>query len=364
MIHYIKDIFAGFIIGVANIIPGVSGGTFALILGLYHRLLGFLNQLGPAQVKILIQSLKQGGLRGLAKEMGKRDYWFMARISLGAGVGILSLSALMKFLLSNHHELTYAFFFGLILMSVVIPFRMVKQWRGKEIVALVLGVILTAGSAQMVDPAEKAINKSKIYQARLAAASSDSADNVVAGDAVAGLESKENTQGHYTLTEYILVFLAGIIAVSAMVLPGISGSLILILLGQYYPVINALSSLRHPTVSAVLFLSALGFGVVLGLLLFSRFLEWAFSRWYNPVLGFLTGLVLGSLWPLWPLKHFVFQDVYQKGTDGIVLVQNAKLYTNQNTLTASANLWVGILLCILAGMALMVYFVRKGPEKE
>lgn len=355
MIQNIKDIFAGFIIGVANIIPGVSGGTFALILGLYHRLLGFLNRLGPAQLRILLQSLKQGGLRGLAKELGKKDYWFMARIAAGAGVGILSLSALMKYLLSTHHELTYAFFFGLILMSVVIPFRMVKQWGIQEVVALVLGVVLTAGSAQMVDPAEKAIHKSKIYQARLLAA--EASDN-------AAVETQQQNLVHYSLTEYIQVFVAGIIAVSAMVLPGISGSLILILLGQYYSVINALSSLRHPTISALLFLGALGLGVVLGLLLFSRFLDWAFSRWYNPVLGFLTGLVLGSLWPLWPLKHYVFQDVYQKSSEGIVLVQNAKLYTNQNILTASAGLWMGVIVCVLAGMATMVFFVRKDPSES
>ena len=142
-----KTFITGFLIGVANLIPGVSGGTFALILGIYERLIGFLNSLNGSFIKEtlsdLIRFLKNIGNKGertrFIEEMKKKDIVFISIIGVGAVVSILALSSLMKFLILNFYEYTYAYFFGLILISVYIPYKLIKRVEAKSILMIVLG---------------------------------------------------------------------------------------------------------------------------------------------------------------------------------------------------------------------------------
>jgi putative membrane protein len=358
----IKELIAGFFIGVANIIPGVSGGTFALILGVYHRLLGFLNKLNAKSLANIWGFIRRKDIAGLKTWLQENDYWFMMRIASGAGVGIIGLSALMKYLLEYHFAPTYAFFFGLILVSLLIPLRLVKKWNISALLALLVGVLLTAGVSQAVDPAQKTIRKSEIYEQQWK-------EKNITGKQQMEQKSK-NTEvsqskalqwaSKYNVNEYLMIFIAGVVAISAMVLPGISGSLVLILMGQYFVVVSALSSLHHLIPDDWLLLAIMGIGVVLGLLFFARLLEYALKHYENPMMGLLTGLVGGSLWALWPFKESINATIYRKGDMGIEQVPNALLHTNHNIIPSSD--YIPAIILALLGMLVMGLFVKQ--EKQ
>lgn len=373
----IKDLLCGFVIGVANIIPGVSGGTFALILGLYSRLLGFINKLGPAELKEILSAFQEGGVPGLLKTFSERDYFFMLRIAIGAAVGIVGLSKLMKWLLENQFEVTYAFFFGLILLSVVIPFRLVKKWGAVEVISLVVGLVLTAGVAAGVDPSQKTLRKSEMLKEQVL----NGEKTLIKGTLKNGTEFPvlneggaqvaQDSQGpgyfaftaKYSASEYLMVFLAGIVAISAMVLPGISGSLVLILMGQYFIVVSALAALNKLQLDDLLLLGATGVGVVIGLLGFAKLLEYLLNHFRNQVVAFLTGLVFGSLYALWPFKSYVTADIFRKTDGGVEVVEAMKVYTNQLILAENTTMWISCGISMIAGVAIMIFFVRQESEE-
>jgi putative membrane protein len=359
----IKDLVCGFVIGVANIIPGVSGGTFALILGLYDRLLGLLNKVGPALIKELyvetLCSIKSRSLKGILHLLREKDLFFLARILIGSLSGILLLSALMKYLLINQFEPTYGYFFGLILVSILFPLRLIKNFRGFVIPALILGAVLTIGVAAAVNPVEKTLKKSVLLQKEYLQSQESSGAETKA-------QGRFSFNGKYTLSEYAVVFVSGALAISAMVLPGVSGSLVLILLGQYFMVVSAISGLRHFLFDDLLFLIIMGLGIVIGLLSFARLLEWALKRYYDPMMGFLTGLVAGSLYALWPFKSYIIEDIWEKGSAGIELSKNLRVYSNQNILPESGvSLWVS-LIAIGLGIVTMLFFLKhdSGAQKH
>lgn len=356
----IKQLIWGFAFGVANIIPGVSGGTFALVLGFYDRLLKALEGLSGQNIKTILQIIssfpknRTQSIQKFKKMAHQLDLLFLALLGLGALISIFCLSALMKYLLLNQFEPTYGYFFGLITLSFVVPWKLIQVKSFKVYLMVVIGVILTVGVTLGVDPVQKAENKSKLYQERVIPSEDPTATHKVG--------TYLSWQSKYTTKEYLVVGASGAIAISAMVLPGISGSLILILLGQYMLVIQAISQLRKLYLDDILFLGIMSLGMLIGLKVTAKLVTIALDKVHDETMGFLSGLILGSLFVLYPFRSSVTRDLYVK-VDGVIELKKAvTIYTNE-LLLPSFNLQSGItLLMIGLGLLSMVFFLKNDPE--
>jgi putative membrane protein len=253
-------IVKGCLVGIANIIPGVSGGTFALILGIFDRLIGAINAINldtlKAVVKLVTSGFSREGRDGIANEWRRLDATFLTLLFLGAGAAIWSSSFLISYLLNNHYSPTLAFFIGLILPSIAIPWAMMDE-RGLRLLWIVPGAALTVGVSLVIP------------------------------DAKAGLDN------------LAVAFGTGAVAISAMILPGISGSYVMLVLGQYQNVLNKLTNIDVP---ALIWFGALALGMGVGLIVFARFLHFLLARFRSATMAFLIGLLVGSLWILWPFK--------------------------------------------------------------
>lgn len=236
----------GLAMGAADIVPGVSGGTIAFITGIYPRLLHSLRSFDLVALRLLV--------RGDAAECWRHvDGRFLSTLLLGIATSIFSLAQLLGWLLQHHPQPLWAFFFGLILASALLMLRQVPHWFWPQRSALLLGILaaLAVGLAPQ-------------------------------GDFVGGQPG---------------IFLAGFIAICAMILPGISGSFILLLLGMYAPVLTAVRGLD------VGFLAVFALGAGCGLLCFSRLLDWLLSAYHAVTVAVLTGFLFGSLVVVWPWKR-------------------------------------------------------------
>ncbi|MFP4416098.1 MAG: DUF368 domain-containing protein [Chitinispirillaceae bacterium] len=357
---WLKETVTGFLIGLANIIPGVSGGTFLLVFGLYERVMNALNRINAANIREGLGHAvsftrspdKKSSFVQLGDYLKKMDLLFLGRLAFGAIVAILIMSGLMKMLLNDFFSYTYAFFFGLILVSIAIPWRHIRNKHFAHLFFLLIGAALTVYVASEVNPVDKTLAKSERYKDRIVSEQTQA-------DEPAG-NSAQNPQAiRYSTAEYASIGLAGAIAISAMVLPGISGSLVLILMGQYYEVISAISSLRHPQLEPIVFLAMFGLGMVIGLFLFARLVSWVLARYHDQTMAFLLGLLAGSLYALWPFKQAVTTDLWIKASNGIRLMEDAVVYTNINTLPDSAATGVWVAFCAIAGAGIMFFFARK-----
>ena len=355
---WIKDLLHGCAFGVANIIPGVSGGTLALVLGFYERLIHFLNRLNLTTFRELMQ-LKFSWLRqphdptrrkAFFGRLQQDDWPFMGRILLGAILAILGLAAFMDYMLNQHFSITYGFFFGLILLSIHVPWIHITVKGPAVWVCLLLGIVLTVSIAAAVDPARQAQEKSDLYQAQTEAA-------VVETGEEAGTLS---FTGKYSLTEYGMIFVAGMIAISAMVLPGISGSLIMILLGQYFLLIRAISSLlADRLLDDLLFLGVCSLGMAIGILVTARIVDTALRKAHDATMGFLTGLIIGSLYALWPFKRMLILDEVQR--DGSIL-EGRMIASNVNLFPSEFGEWGPVLLTMALGAAFMGMVMKLEGE--
>ncbi len=296
----------GFLIGIANIIPGMSGGTLALVLGIYERLIGALRRIGFSTVKKMLGVLrfKRDAFREAEVELRRIDFGFLALLGIGAIAALLLTSKLIVYLLNDHHDATYGFFSGLILTSILIPMRMLKGFGWKETlvlliaVALILGLSVGTGENQLERVAYKTGN------------------DVAIDDAIG-----RATQ-FPTYWELGLFFGSGALAVSAMILPGISGSFLMLALGVYFPLLTAINSLvegvpallrgtvNEAMLAGALILTCAAFGCLFGLLAFTRLLNYLLERYRNLTIAFLIGLMVGSLYGLWPFREF------EMGVDG------------------------------------------------
>ncbi len=236
----------GVMMGAADIVPGVSGGTIAFITGIYDRLLGSIGAFDLNALRLL----SGGQLAALWRHV---DGTFLFALVAGIGTSILSLARLLGWLLDHHPVPLWAFFFGLILASALVLLRQVKRWNPVRVAAVVTG----AGLALLV---------------ALAPAFS-------LGGGLAG------------------VFVAGFIAICAMILPGISGSFILVLLGMYAPTLAAIRAFD------LAYMAVFALGAGCGLLCFSRLLHWLLRRFHEETMALLTGFLLGSLAIVWPWKR-------------------------------------------------------------
>lgn len=262
---FLKNIIVavkGACMGAADVIPGVSGGTIAFIMGIYDDFVGSLAAINGEAVKLLFK----GQFKAFWKHINGS---FLLSLVIGIGISVISLAGLMQMLLSDFPIQTWAFFFGLIVASSIFIIRGISGWRLREGLLLVLGIIL--------------------------------------GIVICTLSPTQTPDGLW------FIFLSGALAICAMILPGISGSFILLILGKYQYMMGCISDL----VSGVnfgqnfLILCIFGIGAVVGILGFSKFLHWLLARWNKETLIVLAGFIIGSLVKVWPWSN----------TEAIVLSQ-------------------------------------------
>jgi putative membrane protein len=292
--------FKGMAMGAAEIVPGVSGGTIAFITGIYQRLLHAIGAFTPALVKVY----REKGLRGL---WVRTDAVFLLVLAAGMATSVFTLARLISFALSNYAIFVWGFFFGLIVASIYLVILEIKEWHLNPALTMVLGTVIGFIVTQFV-PLEPDVGP-------------------------------------------FLLFLGGAVAVCAWILPGLSGSFILLLLGLYATVLEAINSLN------LVLLGSLALGCILGLVCFSRVLTWMFQKYREETLGLLVGFMIGALAKVWPWKHTLS---YQMGNAGqqIPLVQEVVTpHTFQEITGGDPQILLVVAIGVL-GLALVIVLER------
>lgn len=245
-------VFKGMAMGMAEIIPGVSGGTLAFITGIYERLMNAIKAIGGDA----FQAYRKGGIRSLWTAI---DGVFLSVLFLGMALGLVIGAVAISYLLEHFPLHVWGFFFGLILASFFYVLADAGQLNIPAIIALIIGT-LVAYFITVMSPAEGR-------------------------------------------TDLLSVGLSGMIAVSALLLPGISGSFILLLLGMYSYILSTFRALiREPNFDGILVIAVFGLGCIIGALLFSRIISWTFRKFRTVTLALLAGFLLGSLNKIWPWR--------------------------------------------------------------
>lgn len=286
--------------GAADVVPGVSGGTIAFITGIYEELLASIRSVDAEAVKLLLS-------------FRLADFWrhingtFLLVLLSGIGFSVLALSRVILYLLTNHPELLWSFFFGLIVASAWVVGRKIGRWSAGVVLFGLLGTAI-AYFVTVATPAQ-------------------------------------------TPEAYWFLFLSGAIAICAMILPGISGSFLLVLLAKYEFILNAVKELRLDVIAVF------GAGCVVGILSFSRVLNWALTNYHNATIALLTGFMVGSLNKVWPWKQTIETYTDRHGEVKPLVQQNVSPNTYESLTGQESFLAYGILLA-LAGF-LLVYLVDR-----
>ena len=244
----------GACMGAADVIPGVSGGTIAFITGIYDQLIGSINSINGEAIKLFFS--------GRFKEFWKHiNGSFLVSLFCGILFSVLTLAGLMQYLLEHHPIQTWAFFFGLIVASSIFILKGIEGWNMKHVIFVILGIIL--------------------------------------GVVVCTLSPTQTPDALW------FIFLSGAIAICAMILPGISGSFILLILGKYKFIMGAITGLTSGAAvgESMVILSVFAVGAVCGLLSFSKFLHWLLGRHHKQTLLVLAGFIIGSLVKVWPWSN-------------------------------------------------------------
>ena len=231
--------------GAADVVPGVSGGTIAFISGIYEELITSINNIHPS----LIKTWKKDGFTAFWKKLNGN---FLVALFLGIFTSLFSLATVVSWLLENEPVLLWSFFFGLVAASIFFVGKEIGKWNMGTILILILGAAIAYF--------------------------------------ITTLPASENSTG----LPYL--FISGALAVCAMILPGISGAFILVLLGSYKTILDAVHERNIQIIITV------ALGAIFGLLSFAKLLKWMFSHYKNLTLALLTGFILGSLNKIWPWK--------------------------------------------------------------
>lgn len=234
-----RNIYRGMIMGIIELVPGISSGTFAVLLGIYERLIAAIS--------------------GITTRHWRKHIFFLIPLGIGMGISIFSFSHLMSWLLENHAKPTFYFFIGLILGILPFLFRASKAkatFRFRHIVLLIIGFFLV-NQLQIIPGSESIIEERN-------------------------------------LTIYMMLFVAGMIGSAMMLLPGISGSLVFVVLGVYHTIIQAISELELVVIFVV------GSGILLGVLIMSKIIDYFFARYRSETFAFVIGLVIGSAFVIFP----------------------------------------------------------------
>ena len=252
--------FKGVAMGIGNIIPGVSGGTIALITGIYERFIHAFKSWDAKAVQLLLR----GDLRGLVRHI---DLLFLVAVMGGVLISILALAKILEYTFTYYPVYTWAYFFGLILASVYYVGKTVERWNVGAYFSTFMGIVIAIGIS-FFSPATPNDN-------------------------------------------FWYLILCGIVAICSMLLPGLSGSFVLILMGNYNLVLRAINDMDlHILVPVAL-------GTLIGLVGFSQFLTWLIKKYRNATIALLTGFVIGSLSMLWPWK----EELYRTDATGNTLLK-------------------------------------------
>jgi len=285
--------------GIAELVPGVSGGTIAFVAGIYEELISSINNISPNTL-------------GLWRKEGFKSFWqqlngsFLIVLFIGMIISIFSFSKIISWLLEHEPIPLWSFFFGLVAASILVVAKAIKKWNFITVLLLLLGAAIAFG--------------------------------------VTSLPPSQNTDS------LIFLFFSGALAVCAMILPGISGSFILVLLGSYKTVLDAVD---EKDFEILLIVTA---GVIFGLLGFARLLKWMFDHYKNITLAVLTGFILGSLNKIWPWKKVL--ESRTLGKKVIVIDENISPFSFEG----DNQILMAILMGIL-GFSL-IFILEKSASKK
>ena len=283
----------GMAMGAADVVPGVSGGTIAFIAGIYDELINSIKSINMHSLKLLFT----GKIAAFWKAVNGN---FLFALLLGIAISVFSLAKLITYLLLNEPVLVWSFFFGLVLASTWFVTKDIKGWNWKTVAGFVGGAVI-AYYITVATPAE-------------------------------------------TSTNLMFIFLCGAIAICAMILPGISGSFILVLLGKYFYVMEAVKTLD------LVVLGVFAFGAALGITSFSRVFSYALKNFRNITLSVLSGFMLGSLNKVWPWK-----EVEKLVSDGHEVMIEHNIAPNTEVAEAVVLMLIGFIL---------VYVLEKISAKK
>lgn len=289
--------------GAADVVPGVSGGTIAFISGIYEELLGSISNINLE----LFKTLKNEGFKIAWKKLNGN---FLLALFLGIFISVVSLAKAIKYLLENEPILLWSFFFGLVLASIIYIAKQIKKWNFISVLVLIIGAFV----AYYITTLNPLVNEN---------------------------------------SSLLFMFIAGALAICAMILPGISGAFILVLLGAYKPILSAVSDKDLKTIAVV------GLGAIVGLLSFSKILKWLFNHYKYYTLAVLTGFIIGSLNKIWPWKETITWRTNSHG-EQVPFNQQSVLPSNFD---GDAQLLFAILLAFI-GFALILGMEKLATQKN
>lgn len=305
MNKYLMVGLKGCAMGMADVVPGVSGGTIAFISGIYEELLNSIKSIDLEAIKLLFT----GKFRALWEKINGK---FLFSLIAGIGVAILSMARVMTYMLENHPIIIWSFFFGLIIASALMVAREVNCWSAISVVTMIIGVVLSYWIT-IVSPAT-------------------------------------------TPNDWWFVMLSGAIAICAMILPGISGAFILLLMGKYMYIMEAVTELNI----GILLLFAVG--AVAGIVSFSHVLSWLLAKWHDATVVMLMGFMIGSLNKVWPWKQTLETYLDSHGVEQ-PLVQANVSPAQFEMLGGESHLVLAIVSCV-AGFALIYVIEMIGKRVQ
>jgi len=298
---YLVISLKGLAMGAADAVPGVSGGTIAFISGIYEELINTISNVNGALVKTLFQK----GIKPFWQQLNGN---FLLALMAGIMVSFVSVMRLAKYLLENHPILIWSFFFGLIVASIFFVGKQIQKWNLAVIISLIAGAFLA-------------------YY-------------------ITTLPASSNNENPWFL------FIAGAIAICAMILPGISGAFILIILGAY----KALSDAFHDFDIKKILIFAVG--ALVGLLSFSHLLKWLFKNYHNITLAVLTGFIFGSLNKVWPWKKTLTWHTNSEGIKSAVLQESVSPFSFEGN-----NFLLFSIVLMIVGF-LTIFILEKVGNKK
>lgn len=302
MNQFFALVLKGLAMGAANVIPGVSGGTIALVTGIYERLINAIKACDLTAIKLFFS----GKWADFWKQI---DGTFLSAVFIGVAVSIISLARILEYLLEHNEITTMAYFFGLILLSVYFVGKSVKNWNLPCVLLLLAGSVVAIGIALLVP-------------------------------------AGENSAPWY-------MFLCGVVAICSMILPGLSGSFVLIIMGNYALVLGAINRFDLGLLIPMML------GCVIGLVAFSHFLAWVFSRFHDQTIALMTGFIIGSLVIIWPWKETLVSQVLREGKPPKDVVTGYEWYFPA---LSDGSTWVAVLL-IIAG-AFTIWLTERFARAE
>lgn len=299
-IDYLVISLKGLAMGAADVVPGVSGGTIAFISGIYEELITTINNVNLS----LLKSLKTEGFKVFWKKLNGN---FILALLSGIAISIISLAKFISWLMDNEPIALWSFFFGLVVASIFLMAKEIKKWDLSAISMFLIGA--------------------------------------VAAYYITTLPPTENVEA----LPYL--FFSGALAICAMILPGISGAFILVLLGSYKTILDALHERDLKIIITV------GLGIVFGLLSFAKLLKWMFTHYKNATLAILTGFILGSLNKIWPWKEVLETKIID---DKLIVLKDQNI--SPFAYDGDPQIITGILLAIF-GFSLIFILEKLAAKK-